>query len=224
MEEFFPIILDSQLFSGINEENLKEVLRCVGARQAAFARGQDIFRPGEHTQNIGLVLTGHIHILREDFWGNRNILTTVMPGEVFGEVYACLPEAAIRVGATAEEPTKVLFLDAGRVLSACPSACAFHGRLIRNLLGVLAVRNLTMNEKLIHLTQRSIRGKLLSYLSAESLRQGGEAFDIPYNRQQLADYLSVDRSALSAELGRLREEGVLEFNRNHFRLRACPET
>ena len=145
-------------------------------------------------------------------------------GEVFGESYACLPEEAIPIRAVAAEPAEVLLLEVRRVLTTCPSACAFHARLIRNLLEVLAVKNLTMNEKLIHLTQRTTRDKLLSYLSACSARAGEPEFEIPYNRQQLADYLSVDRSAMSAELSRLRAQGILVCKKNRFRLLGRPET
>jgi len=143
---------------------------------------------------------------------------------VFGESYACLPEEAIPIRAVAAESAEVLLLEVRRVLTTCPSACAFHALLIRNLLEVLAVKNLTMNEKLIHLTQRTTRDKLLSYLSVCSARAGEPEFEIPYNRQQLADYLSVDRSAMSAELSRLRAQGMLVCKKNRFRLLGRPET
>ena len=111
-----------------------------------------------------------------------------------------------------------MFMDVSRVLTVCGSACAFHARLMRNLLAVLAEKNLQFSEKLTYMTQRSTRQKLLSYLSAESLRRGAREFEIPFNRQQLADYLSVDRSALSGELSKLRGEGLLDYRKNKFTL------
>lgn len=224
MEEYYALLTQSRLFSGVTQEELGDMLRCLGAWTESFGRDQTIFFPGGHTKALGLVLTGRVHVQREDFWGNRNILTALGPGQVFGEAYACLPDRALLVRVMAEEPSRVLFLDAGRILTTCPSACAFHSRVVRNLLGVLAERDLSMNEKLIHLTQRSIRGKVLSYLSWESQRRGARTFSIPYNRQELADYLSVDRSALSAELSRLKKEGILDFHRDSFTLRQAPET
>ena len=223
MEEFYPVLCKSRLFAGVEPENHRDMLRCLGARQETFGRDREIFSPGDHIRALGLVLTGRVHVQREDFWGNRNILTAIGPGQVFGEAYACLPDRPLPVRVTAEEPSRVLFLDVGRILTTCPSACAFHSRVVRNLLGVLAERDLAMNEKLIHLTGRSIRGKVLSYLSWESQRQGTRSFAVPYNRQELADYLSVDRSALSAELSRLKAEGVLDYNRECFTLLKSPE-
>ncbi len=224
MEDFYPILCKSRLFSGVEPGELEAMLRCLGARQERFGREQEIFSPGDHIKCLGLVLEGRVHVQREDFWGNRNILTAIGPGQVFGEAYACLPDRALPIRVTAEEPSRVLFLEVGRILTTCPSACAFHSRVVRNLLGVLAERDLAMNEKLIHLTGRSIRGKVLSYLSWESQRQGTRSFTIPYNRQELADYLSVDRSALSAELSRLKAEGVLDYRRDSFTLCKSPET
>ena len=224
MEDFYPILCKSRLFSGVEPGELEAMLRGLGARQERFGRELEIFSPGVHIKCLGLVLEGRVHVQREDFWGNRNILTAIGPGQVFGEAYACLPDRALPIRVTAEEPSRVLFLEVGRILTTCPSACAFHSRVVRNLLGVLAERDLAMNEKLIHLTGRSIRGKVLSYLSWESQRQGTRSFTIPYNRQELADYLSVDRSALSAELSRLKAEGVLDYRRDSFTLCKSPET
>ena len=224
MEQYFEVLLASRLFAGVSRGELEAMLVCLGARTAHYARGSEILRTGEQIRCLGLVLSGTVHVLREDFWGNRNILTAAGPGEVFGESYACLPEKTTPIRASAAEPAEVLLLEVRRVLTTCPSACAFHARVIRNLLEVLAVKNLAMNEKLIHLTQRTTRDKLLSYLSACSARAGSPEFEIPYNRQQLADYLSVDRSAMSAELSRLRAQGILECHKNRFRLLRRPET
>lgn len=224
MEEDLEILRESRLFAGVAERDIGAMLRCLGARQETFGRGREIFSPGDHIKALGLVLTGRVHVQREDFWGNRNLLSVVGPGQVFGEAYACLPNRALPVRVTAEEHSRVLFLDVGRILTTCPSGCTFHGRVVRNLLEVLAERNIAMNEKLIHLTGRSIRGKVLSYLSWESRHQGKRTFRIPYDRQELADYLSVDRSALSAELSRLKAEGVLDYRRDRFTLLENPET
>ncbi len=165
-----------------------------------------------------MVISGRVHILKEDFWGNRNIITEALPGDVFAEGYACTQGAELGISAVAAEDSRIIFMEVRRVIITCPSACAFHVRLIRNLLSVLARKNLLMDEKLTHLTQRTTREKLLSYLSSESKRQGSASFEIPYNRQQLADYLSVDRSAMSSELCRMRDEGILTFEKNRFRL------
>ena len=213
------ILLSSTLFAGVAAGDLQAMLGCLGGVQRSYGKGQDIFCPGDRIQDIGLVLAGTVHLCWADFWGNRNLLTAVRPGEVFGEAYACLPDRPAPLGAVAAEPATVLFLNVRRILTTCPSACTFHTRVIRNLVETLAARSRTMNEKLIHLTQRTTRDKVLSYLSAESLRQGSSRIVIGYNRQQLADYLSVERSALSAELSRLRQQGILDFHKNQFILK-----
>ena len=174
---------------------------------------------GERIENVAMLLEGSVHIQKEDYWGNLSILSEISAGEMFGEVYACLGSDEILNDAVAVKQSRVLFLNMKRILTMCPSACQFHGRLIRNLLSVLAVKNKVLTQKLEHMSKRTTREKLLSYLSEQSQRAGSPEFDIPFNRQQMADYLSVDRSAMSAELGRMRDEGLLAFERNHFRLR-----
>ena len=152
--------------------------------------------------------------------GNRNIISKVLPAQIFAESFACTPGSHLYVSIVAEEPCKILLLNLKRVLHTCSSSCVFHHIIIRNLLSEIAKKNIQLNEKLIHMAQRTTREKLLSYLSAERNRHNSTVFDIPYNRQQLADYLSVDRSAMSNELCKMRDEGLIEFNKNHFILTA----
>lgn len=209
-----------QLFEGISEEEMESMLNCLGAARRRYEKGEYVFRRGECIHTAALLLEGCVHIRREDYWGNLSILNEISEGEVFGEVYACLGNEEMLNHAVAVRDSLVLFLDMQKLLVMCPSACSFHGRLIRNLLTVLASKNLILARKLQHMSQRTTREKLLSYLSEQSLKTGSASFDIPFSRQQLADFLSVDRSAMSAELGRMRNEGLLEFKKNHFVLKA----
>lgn len=218
MREFLPVLSGSPLFEGINVEHILSMLACLSPRRKAFERGAFILREGEATDAFGLVLAGRVHVTQEDFWGNRNLITDIAAGEIFAESYACSQGVPLGANVVAQEQTLVLFLNVRRALSACPAACSFHNALIRNLVALLAAKNLLMNEKLQHITHRSTREKLLSYLSAQSAKAGRHSFEIPFNRQQLADYLSVDRSAMSGELGKLRDEGILRFHRSHFEL------
>ena len=165
------------------------------------------------------MLAGSALIVQEDIWGNRSILSKTGPGQTFAEVFACAPGAVLNVSVEAESAVTVMFLRVRRVLSVCPSACSHHSRIIRNLLGELAEKNLRLNEKLTHMGQRTTRAKLMSYFSAEAQRRGGYEFDIPFSRQQLADYLGVERSGLSLELGKMRDEGLLDFHKSHFILK-----
>lgn len=201
------------LFRGIAAEDLPALLSCMEATRRRYAGKETIFFPGQPTAVLGLVLSGGVHIVEEDFWGNRSIVGLAAAGEIFGESYACLPGKVLAV-----EDTEVLLLSGKKLSLGCERACGFHWRLTENLVTLLAQKNLMLTRKIGHMARRSTREKLLSYLSEQALGQAGPAFDIPLNRQELADYLAVDRSALSATLGKLRREGVLRFQKNHFRL------
>lgn len=216
MEKYLKVVEQSKLFKGIGEQEAVSMLSCLGAYQRSYQKGDCVFQKGERITAVALLLDGAVHIRKEDYWGNLSILNEISAGEVFGETYACLEVGEMLNNAVAVKNSQVLFLDVKRVLTTCSSACQFHGKLIQNLLSVLALKNKMLTQKLEHMSQRTTREKLLSYLSEQSLREGRPSFDIPFNRQQLADFLSVDRSAMSNELCRMRDEGILEFERNHF--------
>lgn len=218
MEQYISTLAKTKLFSGIEEEEIAAMLSCLSAVTKTYAKGEYIFKRESRITSVAMLLEGVVHIQQEDYWGNLSILSEVSQGEIFGEVYACLGSEEMQNNAVAVKSSIVLFLDINRVLTICPSACDFHSRLIQNLLSIMAQKNLMLTRKITHMSRRTTREKLLSYLSEQSAKAGSEVFDIPFNRQQLADYLSVDRSAMSAELGRMRNEGLLRFNRNHFEL------
>ena len=218
MKNYFSVLSASPLFSGISEAEVTAMLACLRAETKAFPKDAFLLCAGDTAGAIGLVLSGSVLIVQEDIWGNRNILSKAAPGQTFAAAFACAPGAALNASVVAEQPVTVLFLDVQRILNVCPSACAHHSRIIRNLLRELAEKNLRFSEKLTHMGQRTTRAKLLSYLSAEAQRLGAYEFDIPFSRQQLADYLGVERSGLSLELGKLQREGLLDFHKSHFRL------
>ena len=217
LEIFLPVMERSALFRGMQRDEIQKLLACLAPQMEKFAKDEFVLRVGENTDRLCMVLEGNVQIIREDFWGNRNIIAQAVPGQIFAETYA-LAGDMLEVSVLAGAPAAVLFLEVRRALEACAEICPFHGRLIRNLLSAMAEQNLQLNEKLAHISQRTTRQKLLSYLSAESRRQGSDSFCIPFNRQQLADYLSVERSAMSAELGRMRAEGLLQCRKNAFTL------
>ena len=219
MKDFIHTARGSLLFLGIAETEIREMLGCLDAKVREFRREEFIFREGDATESMGLLLSGKAFVTQEDFWGNRNIVSTVTEGQTFAETFACAPGAVMTVSVMAEEDCTVLFLNVKRILTTCSSACAHHSRIIRNLLSDLAAKNLAYNEKLTHITQRTTRAKLLSYFSAAARKSGSVEFDIPFSRQQMADYLSVERSGLSLELSRMRKEGLIDFHKNHFVLK-----
>lgn len=224
MVDTVQILCSSPLFAGLTPQEVQEALLCLKSAKMEFAKDTLILRAGDATDKLGVVLSGSVLVVQEDCWGNRNILSVFEKGETFAETYACVPNAILNVNVVAREPCCVLFVDAERILHVCSAKCARHSRLIDNILSILALKNLRQSEKLHHLGQRTTRAKLLSYLSMEAQRAGSLEFDIPYSRQQLADYLFVERSGLSSELGKMRNEGLLDFTKNHFILRTAPKT
>ena len=195
------------------------MLSCLETREERFPKDTFLLRTGDTAESIGLVLSGSVLVVQEYIWGNRNILSKAGPGQTFAAAYACAPGSLLNVSVLAETPVTAMFLNVKRVLNVCPSACEHHSRIIRNLLGELAEKNLRFGEKLTHMGQRTTRAKLMSYFSAEAQRLGTYEFDIPFSRQQLADYLAVERSGLSLELGKMRSEGLLDFHKSHFILK-----
>ncbi len=219
MKDFLPVIRSSQLFSGTSEEELTVMLSCLKAEKKDFPKEAFVLRAGDAADSIGLVLSGNILVIQEDIWGNRNILSKAGAGQTFAAAYACAPGSVLNVSVMTETPVTAMFLNVRRILTVCPSACSHHSRIIRNLLGEMAEKNLRLSEKLTHMGQRGTRAKLMSYLSSEAQRLGKYEFDIPFSRQQLADYLAVERSGLSLELGKMRSEGLLDFHKSHFILK-----
>ena len=218
MEQYLFILRNSPFFQGMTEEEILSVLHCVSATVQHKQKDEYILRVGDSTESMGLVLSGSVLVLQEDLWGHRNIIHRIGPGEYFAEPFAATAGSVLNVSVVADEDSEIMLLNMERFLKTCPHACAHHGRMVRNLVSVMAKRVLDLNEKLTHMAKRSTREKLLSYLSAESMRQGKLSFTIPYDRQQLADYLSVERAAMSVELSKLQKEGLLKTNRNHFEL------
>lgn len=211
------------LFAGTTEEEIKQMLTCLKAVERNYKKGETIYCAGDVTTEIGLVLSGSVLIENVDAWGNCSVLDKVGEGRIFAESYACVPGERLMVNVTAQEPAGILFLDVTKMLQICPNACSYHQKLLKNLLSVSARKNLRLSRRIFNTSSKSIRGRLLSYLSYESMQHAGSEFDISYNRQQLADYLSVNRSALSKELGKMQKEGLIRVERNHFCILKTPE-
>lgn len=207
----------SPLFRNIAPQDIPGLLSCINARARIFKKGEILLHRGETSAQFGLLLSGSVHVIREDFWGNRSIVGIAGPGETFAESYA-LALQPLEVSVLAASDGEVLFVDAERVISGCQQVCSFHAQLSRNLLSMLAQKNLNLTTKIRHMSRKTTREKLMSYLSAQALRANSSEFEIPLDRQQLADFLGVERSAMSATLGRLRDEGALTFHKNRFHL------
>lgn len=214
----YVFLSNTILFRGASPEEVRAMLDCLGAEQRKYQRGEVVYHAGDTVNFMGLVLSGSVSIENDDVWGNKSILDKAGPGQAFAESYACVPGEPLMVSVVAADPAEILFLDISRVLHVCSNACGFHSKLIGNLLFISAQKNLNLSRRIFHTSAKSIRGRLLSYLSFQAARHGSRDFEISFNRQQLADYLSVDRSALSNELSKMQRDGLLKVERNRFLL------
>lgn len=218
MKKYIPILKRTKLFSGVGEEDISSLLSCLGARKKEYKKGEYILREGEHISDIFILVEGKIHIQKDDYWGNRSILSVISVGEMFGEGYAEPESGALLNDVVAVEDSSVIFFDVKRILTTCSSACRFHNMIVQNMFFAISDKNRRLVQKLGHMSGRTTRAKLISYLSEEAKRQGSSAFTVPFNRQQLADYLCVDRSAMSNELCKMRDEGMIKFEKSRFEL------
>lgn len=212
----YRFLAQTPLFQGTSPQEIEAMLACLGSDVRRYQRGQIIYRAGDVVHALGMVLSGSVLIEIDDVWGNTTVLDCAGPGHIFAETYACLPDEPLMVHVKAAEACQILFLNVGRVLQICPSSCGHHITLVQNLLALSAQKNLNLSRKIFHTAPKTIRGRLLSYLSDQSVRSGSRSFTIPFNRQQLADYLNVDRSALSNELSKMQREGLIRVERNQF--------
>ena len=206
------------LFQGATPEETEQMLSCLKAGKRKYKKEEMIYRVGEVVSCIGIVLSGSVLIENDDIWGNRSVLERAGEGEIFAETYASIPDQKMLVNVIAAEDTEILFLNVGKMLHLCS-----NNELIKNLLQVSAQKNLALSRRIFNTSPKSIRGRLLSYLSNQAVLCNSKEFDIPFNRQQLADYLSVDRSALSKELGKMSKEGLIYVKKSHFRLLSVQE-
>lgn len=220
MVKKLEILKNCPLFAGIEAENLAPMLGCLGAKAVSYGKNEAVFTEGDAIHQLGIVLSGTVQIVKMDFFGNRSIVASIGSGQLFGESFACANVPALPVSVIASEQSEILLVDCRRITLTCSNACAFHNRMVLNLLQVMAQKNLLFNRKVEILSQRSTREKLMTYLLEEAKRSHSDSFTIPFDRQGLADFLGVERSALSAEISKLRREGVLENTRSEFKILA----
>lgn len=218
MNKYIGILKRTQMFAGVIDDEISSMLNCLGARLKNYKKGEYVLRQGEHLSDIIVLVEGNLHIQKDDYWGNRSILGQISVGELFGEAYIAPESSALLNDVVAVEDSTIILFDVKRIITTCPSACRFHAMVVQNMFFAISEKNRRLVQKLGHMSKRSTREKLISYLSEEAKKQNTASFTIPFNRQQLADFLSVDRSAMSNELCKMRDDGLLEFDKNQFRL------
>ena len=218
MENFIEILRKTKLFSGVSKEEIRSMLNCLDARLYNYKKGDYVFRQGEHISQITVLVKGNLLIQKDDYWGNRAIVNNIAVGEMFGEAYISPESGHLLNDVVAVEDSSVIFFDVKRIIMVCSSACRFHTMVVQNLFFSISEKNRKLIQKLGYISNRSTREKLMAYLSEESKKLNSSSFTIPFNRQQLADFLSVDRSAMSNELCKMRNEGLIRFKKNYFEL------
>ncbi len=218
MEKYVELLKRTQLFSGVKDTEITSMLHCLQAKLLTFKKGDYVFREGEHIDKLTILAEGKLLVQRDDFWGNRSIVNVIRIGEMFGEAYVAPESGSLLNDVIAEEDSTVIFFDVRRILTVCSTACRFHSMVVQNLFFAISEKNRKLVQKIGHMSKRSTRAKLLSYLSEEAKRHNNNRFTIPFTRQQLADFLCVDRSAMSNELCKMRDEGLLQFDKNQFTL------
>ena len=207
------------LFRGMSTAETKDALNALSAREKSYRKGDVLLLAGDTTDEMGLVLEGSVTVESNDIWGNRTILSLVEPGGFFAETYAYLSNEPLLVDVTANENCRILFLRIGSIQTqSAKDTASWQKKLIYNLLTISFHKNLVLSGRSFHTAPKTVRGRLMSYLNAVSLKQGSTEFDTPYNRQQLADYLNVERTALSKELSKMQKDGILITKKNHFKL------
>ncbi len=214
MREYYKTAKNSPLFEGIAPDDFERVLNCLSAKTAAYPKEGIILLAGDTADFVGLVLSGSVQIIKEDRDGHSTIVTELGVSALFGEVFACAGVAHSPVTVRAAENAEILLINYKKMITTCAAACPFHAQLIQNMLQILSEKCLMLNQKIEILARRTTREKLLAFLSTQ--RGAAQTFTIPYNREQLAQYLCVDRSALSAELGKMRDEGLIRFHKSTF--------
>ncbi|MDO5478316.1 MAG: Crp/Fnr family transcriptional regulator [Clostridia bacterium] len=218
MKKYFDILRKCSLFSGVEDENLIPLLGCIGAKVESYGKKYTVLAEGSAPKYMGIVLSGSVQVINVDYYGNRTILSGAEPSELFGEAFACAEIKSLPVSVIANEDSEIMLISAERILHSCHNACAFHQKMIFNLMKNLADKNIMFHKKVEITSKRTTREKLMTYLMLEAKKQGKNEFLIPFDRQELSDYLEVERSGLSAEISKLRNEGIIECRKNLFKL------
>ena len=216
MKKYLTILKKCALFYGIDDGSLLKMLSCLGARVVKYEKGNTVFAEGSTANYIGIVLSGEVQLEQIDTDGNRNILSSIGPCEIFDEAFACAGVESLPISAIAEQASEIMLLNSKHILHTCHNSCGFHHTLIYNLMKNLALKVLEFHDRIEITSRRTTREKLLAYLNLQAKNAGSESFTIPFDRQELADYLGIDRSGLSAEIGKLKKEGIIENTKSRF--------
>ena len=217
-ENYTHMISKIPLFDGIREEDIQGMLICLGGCIKKYNKDEFIIMKDENVNIVGIVLDGSVRMIREDLWGNRVTIVSMGENELFGETFSCRKDGNATVSFVAGTATTILTVQFRKVMNSCSNSCAFHHRLIENMVTLIAEKNVILMDKVDILSKKTIREKISTYLIQQSMKNESKYFDIPLGRVQLAEFLNVDRSSLTRELNNMRDEGLIDFDRNSFHM------
>ncbi len=206
------------LFYGIRQEELPGMLECLGGFQKSYQKNEIIYLESDEVRNTGVILSGIVHMIKEDSEGCKTLLISMKDGELFGESFSCGSRIDSQVSFLAATPCSILFLPFHRLLHSCQKTCGFHYKLIENMVQLLGDKNIKLMGKIEVISKKTLRGKIMAYLRSQSEEQQSRYFTISMNRLELADYLCADRSALTRELSAMKRDGLIDYQKNMFRL------
>lgn len=217
MQEYIQTLKAVSLFASMSEKDILTMLKCLNVSIKTYKKDEYIWQSGDSVVQVGLVINGEVLVIKDDLHGNRSIIANIRQGDIFGEAFSCAGLATLPVSILALNKCTIMLIDYKRIINTCANTCIFHMQLIENMLRILAEKNIALTQKIKYMSQRTTTGKLLAYLSDEATKSHSRIFSIPFNRQELADYLCVDRSAMSSALGKLKAEGIIDFERKDFK-------
>ncbi len=218
MEHQIENYMKNPLFENITADHLQAMLNCLHSYTKTYKKGEVIIMEEDSIRYIGIVLAGTVHMMKEDIWGRQTMLTYISENEVFGETFAVQKNPDSSVLFIAASDTSILFVAAWNIIHCCPSQCAFHEQLTRNMFNLIGQRSIRLMERIEISSKPSLREKVLAYLSMQAQKQDSRYITLPLGRAQLASYIGANRSALTRELTSMREDGLIDYDRNTFRI------
>lgn len=218
MKNNYYIILKSPLFYDVSADEIECMLKCLNAKVKKYDKESTIIFQGDNFEQIGIIISGRIRIVKNDFMGNRNIIAELSESDIFGETIVTAQINKSPVTVESVTGCEIMFIDYNKIITTCSSSCIFHTKLIENMIKVLAEKNFMLNNKLEILSKRSIREKLMQYFIFQAEVKKSRKFDIPFSKNALADFICVDRSAMSRELSKMCNEKIIHYEKNHFEI------
>lgn len=216
MKEYLSIIQRCPLFRDVSQQEMGEMLHCLNGAVRLYQKDEIIWMAGESIDRMGIVVEGTVRVIRDDVFGNRHILTDIAPGQLFGEAFVCAGVKTAPVTVIAREQSKVLFVEFHKLMTTCRNSCAYHNQLIFNMLSIIAQKNILLNKKMSYVTAKSTRNKIAMYLADIMEEPEQKSVRIPFNRNDLAEFLDVNRSVLSRQLSQMKSEGIIDMRKNVF--------